>query len=265
MADDEAQQGTRTCPVCDEAVSAQATVCHSCNTDLSLFAEEELDAPPQDAEALKNHLMANGNGHLTDLLKVADDETETPATEPAGQIEEAFECPECNGAVPSDANACPHCGVEFELEEVFECPMCSAMIDVTVDKCPSCGAEFENSGGPAVEEPADISSQIVEAAEPISAEASPEAITAPDLPEPDASVEPDKPAEPVSFADRLKQVKDTPSTDPAPKPAEPKKELSFAERMKAMKEGTLEEPEKTPEPAVEVKPTTPSPEPVIEK
>ncbi|MCK5310321.1 MAG: hypothetical protein KAJ64_06705, partial [Thermoplasmata archaeon] len=74
MAEGEAQQGTRTCPVCDEAVSAQAMVCPSCNTDLSLFAAEELDAAPQDAEDLKSHLMADGNGHLTDLLKVADDE-----------------------------------------------------------------------------------------------------------------------------------------------------------------------------------------------
>ncbi|MCK5310179.1 MAG: hypothetical protein KAJ64_05980, partial [Thermoplasmata archaeon] len=194
------------------------------------------------------------------LLKVADDEV----MEPAGPVEEAFECPECSGAVPADANACPHCGVEFEMEEVFECPMCKAMIDVTVDKCPSCGAEFEaeeepTPAEPAVEVPADISSQIVETSEP-PVETSPE---------PEVPPTPEIPAEPVSFADRLKQVKDSPSPEPAPKPEEPKKELSFAERMKAMKEGTLEEPEKASEPApktTEVKPaptpaTTPAPTP----
>jgi len=177
-----------------------------------------------DAEALKSQLMAEDNGHLTDLLKAADGDIVPPAAEPE-LMEEAFECPECNGDVPSDANACPHCGVEFEMEEVFECPMCKSMIDVTVDKCPSCGAEFEEGGGEP--EPADISSQIVEQTEP-------------ELEKP-IEPEPETPAEPVSFAERLKQVKEDPAA-PAPKQAEPPKELSFAERMKAMKNGTLEEP-----------------------
>ncbi len=246
MADDGAQQGTRTCPVCDEAVSAQAMVCPSCNTDLSLFAAEELDAAPQDAEALKDHLMANGNGHLTDLLKAADGEVS--ASEPEGSYEDAFECPECGGAVPADAAACPGCGVEFEMEEVFECPMCKAMIDVTVNKCPSCGAEFETE---TEETPADISSQIIEEAEPLV-----------EKPPVEVPPEPEQPAEPVSFADRLKQVKDVPTPEPAPKPAEPAKELSFAERMKAMKEGTLEEPSKAPEPEPVAEKPAPAPVPV---
>ena len=186
LADDGVQQSKRTCPVCDEEVSAQATVCPSCNTDLSLFAAEEMEMAPEDAEALKNQIMAEDNGHMSDLMKAADEDII-----PSEAVEDAFECPECNGDVPSDANTCPHCGVEFEMEEVFECPMCKSMIDVTVDKCPSCGAEFED-----------------ESAEP----------------EP----EPEKPAEPVSFADRLKQVKDDPNAAPVPKPIEPPKELSFA-------------------------------------
>lgn len=169
---------------------------------------------PEDAEALKSQIMADDNGHLSDLMKAADEDI---------MPSETFECPECNGAVPSDANACPHCGVEFEMEEVFECPMCKSMIDVTVDKCPSCGAEFEEDS--AEPEAADTSSQIVE--EPV--------------PEPEP-----EPEEPVSFADRLKQVKDDPDAAPAPKPAEPPKELSFAERMKAMKNDNLEAPESEP-------------------
>ena len=113
-----------------------------------------METTPEDAEALKSQIMAEDNGHISDLMKAANGEL-LPEEEM-----EAFECPECNGAVPSDANACPNCGVEFEMEEVFECPMCKSMIDVTVDKCPSCGAEFED--GVAEPESVDTSSQIVE-------------------------------------------------------------------------------------------------------
>ena len=208
MAESGARQGKRTCPVCDETVSAQVTICPSCNTDLSLFVAEEMNMAPEDAETLKTQIMAEDNVHLSNLLKVVGGEIM-----PAEAMEDAFECPDCNRVVPADAKTCPYCNVEFEIEEVFECPMCSTMIDVTVDKCPSCGAEFEEESTES--EPIDMSSQIIEEAEP------------------------EKQAEPVSFADRLRHVKDDPTTAPVPEPVKPPKELSFAERMKAMKDGTL--------------------------
>ena len=102
MAEDGVQQTKRTCPVCDEEVSAQATVCPSCNTDLSLFAAEEMESAPKDAEALKSQILAGHNGHLSELLKAADGKSPEPETV------DTFECPECNGAVPADANTCPH-------------------------------------------------------------------------------------------------------------------------------------------------------------
>ena len=71
MADDGVQQSKRTCPVCDEVVSAQATVCPSCNTDLSLFAAEEMETTPEDAEALKSQIMADDNDRYAFIAQSA--------------------------------------------------------------------------------------------------------------------------------------------------------------------------------------------------
>lgn len=118
--------------------------------------------------------------------------------------DDAFDCPECGKKVPYDANSCPHCGVEFEIEEVFECPMCNELIDMSTTKCPKCGAEFAEEGE---DVPAEIPG----------------------------------PAEPMSFADRMKQMKDQPVDAPtAPRPKAPDqkidKPMSFADRMRALKD-----------------------------
>lgn len=118
------------------------------------------------------------------------------------ESEDFFDCPECGTRIPYDALSCPKCGVEFEVEEVFECPMCKEIIDLSTTKCPKCGAEF------AEEEAGD--------------KAAPS-------------------AEPLSFANRMKQMKEQPAVKkpaPATRPAEPKleKPMSFADRMRALKD-----------------------------
>ncbi len=229
---------TRTCPVCDEKVSMDTKMCPSCSTDLSLFSAEESVTDDIDSEELKMSLMSDGNGHLTDLLKAAEDDVTGPSPKPVEIIyEDSAECPECRKSIPADAMACPHCGVQFEMEEVFECPMCKALLEVTVTKCPSCGTEFED------EPVKDASPPPVEAPKPV--------------PEPKPEPVPEKKAEPLSFAERLKQVKEEPGPAPAAAPG-PKKELSFAERMKAMKEGKQPEVQQ-PQPTSPVQPPAEEP------
>jgi len=222
--------------VCDESVSIDTKVCPSCSTDLTLFSAE--DGAPGDgmnADELKLSLMSEDNGHMTDLIKAAEDETPLqPKPQPVDLVyDDSVECPECGKPIPADAEKCPHCGVQFEVEEVFECPMCGSLLGLTVTKCPSCGAEFEEAA-PETPEPS-----------PPVIEKKPEPVPEPRL-------------GPVSFVDRLKQVKDEPVT----KDASPQiqKELTFAERMKAMKEGKA--PEEQPQPApVQVRQATPAPAP----
>lgn len=190
--------------------------------------------------------MSSENGHLNELLQAANDEPlSPPKTQPVELVyDESVECPSCNKLISADATSCPFCGVEFQVEEVFECPMCKALVDIKVNKCPSCGTEFEEE---APEEPA--SEPELKPAPPVQKPAD-SVVKTPPLPEPKL--------EPVSFVDRLKQIKDEPATTPVKQ--EPKKELSFAERMKAMKNEKLPEEEspKAPTPAP-AKVTVPEP------
>ena len=206
-------------------------MCPSCSTDLSLFSADDSGAMLGDPEELKKTLLSSGNGHLSDLLHAAEDHPLPPQTSPAQVVyDESVECPACNKPIPADAAKCPHCGVEFEVEEVFECPMCRTLIDINVNKCPSCNAEFETEAAPPETQPAP------QPIEPVRAEPPP--------PEPKKA--------PLSFAERLKQVKDEPSAPKPSAPPEPRKEMTFAERMKAMKdEKSMGEakPPAAPEPA----------------
>jgi len=236
LADEDLVKKNKTCPVCDETVSHDAKVCPSCSTDLSLFSAEESGAEISDPEELKRSLMSTENGHVAELLHAAEDSS-PPVQNKTADIAyaEVAECPACNKEIPADAVKCPHCGVEFEVEEVFECPMCKALVDINVNKCPSCGTEFADEAEPAPAAP----------------------VQAP-LPQPA------KPAEPASFVDRLKLMKDEPAQKPA-EPAPPKKELSFAERMKMMKaEKPAEDgakPAATAPPAAAPKPQVQAPAP----
>jgi hypothetical protein len=215
-----------------------AKMCPSCSTDLSLFSAEESTADV-DADELNLSLMSDGNGHLSELLKAAEDDGGVPSPKPVEIIyDDSVECPECLKSIPADAMACPHCGVQFEMEEVFECPMCKSLLEITVTKCPSCGTEFAD--------------ETVDEAPPAPVEAP--------KPEPKPEPIPEKKSEPMSFAERLKQVKEEPG--PAPAAPGPKKELSFAERMKAMKEGKQpdeQQPQPIPSPQTQPKPAQATP------
>ncbi|MDO9536773.1 MAG: zinc ribbon domain-containing protein [Thermoplasmata archaeon] len=228
----------RTCPVCDETVSMDVKICPSCSTDLSLFSAEDAMAADVNAEELKKTILSDGNGHLTDLLKAAEDDSPSPPQPADLAYDDSIECPSCGKSIAEDAAKCPHCGVEFEVEEVFECPMCSTLIDINVNKCPSCGTEFE------VEEPEPESPEQVQPVAPAPVEVPKEAPK----------------QEPASFIDRLKKIKEEPTSEP--KPAESKKELSFAERMKAMKDEKSDDgasPDAQAPSAVKPKPTSETP------
>lgn len=59
-----------------------------------------------------------------------------------------FMCPECESRIPSEEDACPVCGVEFEPSSarddyVYACPRCGAHVASDALRCP-CGAWFED-------------------------------------------------------------------------------------------------------------------------
>ncbi len=76
---------------------------------------------------------------------------------------EDMQCPVCSNTIPSEAEACPHCGTEFEWYDDLEetgllCPDCSTPILVGQSSCSNCGVEFvfeEDVEEPEVEEVAD--------------------------------------------------------------------------------------------------------------
>jgi RNA polymerase subunit RPABC4/transcription elongation factor Spt4 len=244
LTDGTAKQKKRTCPVCDEQVSVDTKVCPSCSTDLSLFSADDSNVDIVDAEELKKTLMSADNDHMSELLQAANNELPPPTkTQPVELVyDESVDCPSCGKSISAVAESCPLCGVKFQVEEVFECPMCKALVDINVNKCPGCGTEFEEES----------SQEIVPEPEPVQKTAAP--AQKPVEPVRKAPPQPEPKLEPVSFVDRLKQIKDEPASPPV-KP-EPKKELSFAERMKAMKN---EKPPEEETPQVPV--TTPAPAP----
>jgi hypothetical protein len=220
--------GKRQCPVCDEDVSMDATVCPSCSTDLTLFTPEEASELPTDAEELKSSILSEGDGHMSDLLKVADEDVLPSTTD----SEEVFECPECGTQLPMDATSCVKCGVEFEVEEVFECPLCKTLIDINVEKCPSCNAEFAEESEGEKEEPAKPQSftEKVKEGPPTSEPAKP--LSFAERMKDKTSESPPTVSEekPKSFADRIKD-----KTSEQPETVTPEKPASFADRMKTLK------------------------------
>ncbi len=241
----EAETSGRICPVCDESVPLDSKSCPSCKTDLTLFqVDGERVEIGEDVE-----MVGQIDGHMGDLMKAANGDPY--ATQAPQATAEMFECPECNKLIPEDAAACPNCGVEFADGDVFECPLCKTLVDINTDVCPSCGAEFGEDE--------------VEGTDEVATEPIPEPVTEP-IPEPE-------PAKELSFAERMKAMKEGGSSEPAavadpvvakePEPA-PAKELSFAERMKAMKEGKAPDITHTPEP-VKAPVEEPKAEPVVEE
>lgn len=212
----------RTCPVCDEVVPVDSKRCPHCSTDLSLFQVNG----EQIEEAGDIASMDDRNGHVGELLKAVNgDVFESTGSEAGvGEDDTAFQCPECNALVPGDANTCPNCGVEFAEGDVFECPLCKTLVDINTDVCPNCNAEFADPGE-------DVSDAGVDGEDGVAVESTPPG-----------------PKEPMSFAERMKAMKEEqavskparPELAPSPTPAteeQEKKELSFAERMKLLKEG----------------------------
>ncbi|MEM2892255.1 MAG: hypothetical protein QXJ32_07130 [Thermoplasmata archaeon] len=155
---------------------------------------------------------------------------EAPATakaEPAAEVSEFFECPECGAHVAISASSCPKCGVLFAEEgtEMFQCPNCNTLVSVDAKSCPGCGALF---------------------VEPEEAEA----IAAPPVEE--------KPSEPA-----VPEAKAPPKPAPPAPAAKPKEEAEEKER-KGLFGGLFrkgkKEPEAKPEPPVKA-PPVPSPPP----
>ncbi len=245
---DPAPESSRTCPVCDESVPADSGRCPHCSTDLTLFA---LDGTAGEADT-PDLAEVEGDAHVGELLKAADGDLFED--EPAEEIED-FQCPECNAIVPGDANSCPNCGVEFAEGEVFECPLCKTLVDIDTDKCPNCGAEFVDDEETAEEEPA-AGGTTTDGGAAAGGPATDGGAA--------AAVEPE-PAKELSFADRMKAMKEkgeAPDVEKEPaevKPdAPPQKEMSFAERMKAMKEGkTIPKLDAQPKPAAKPAETKP--------
>lgn len=119
-------------------------------------------------------------------------------------------------------------------------------MDIHVNKCPSCGAEFEE----------DTSAPLPETPPP--------EVKEPPKPEPKPAPLPEPKAGPVSFADRLKQIKDEPSSTP-PAASEPKKEMTFAERMKAMKNEPTPVETPKPSPPSPARQEAPAPKPAVQE
>jgi len=160
----------RVCPVCDSAIDADAHVCPSCQTDLTLFdlpggSHEPVDVPMKDGRSIDEILasiMDDKDDHhdIFETLKSVARETPeydgvvaaaepTPASTTARELGEQFLCPVCETLVADDATVCPGCGAEFSEGEAteYECPVCKASVPADAGQCPSCGVRFAEDSG----------------------------------------------------------------------------------------------------------------------
>ena len=164
-------KGTKVCPVCDSRIDADARVCPSCQTDLTLFdlgseSQKPADGPVKDGRSIDEILasiMGGQEGHpaIFETLKNVARETpesdevlaepkSTPATETAKDLGERFLCPVCETLVAEGATVCPGCGAEFAegVATEYECSVCGGSVPADADRCPSCGARFTEEGKP---------------------------------------------------------------------------------------------------------------------
>ena len=123
------------CPSCSHEVSAADDVCPYCGYIFSLGI-----------------YLGSGTGYLTYGVPITD-----------GLPGYSAYCPNCNHAVPHDAEVCPYCGYVFEDSAYLDssgyrtygvpitdgsdysafCPNCNHAVDEDTDVCPYCGYVFE--------------------------------------------------------------------------------------------------------------------------
>ena len=150
--------------MCDSSIDADARVCPSCQTDLTLFdlkggSHESSEVAVKDGRSIDEILadiMEGKEDHqeiIETLKNVARETPEAdgsvaakpvPASTTARELGEQFLCPVCETLVAADATVCPGCGAEFSEGQTteYECPVCSASVPADADQCPSCGARF---------------------------------------------------------------------------------------------------------------------------
>src|SRR5256712_8292724 len=160
---------TKVCRVCDTPIDANARVCPSCQTDLTLFdiggGLDPTDTPVKDGRNIDEILasiMEGKEDHREIFETLKNVARETPdsdevvveseshaAAEPAKDLGEQFLCPVCETLVSADATVCPGCGAEFSegAATEYECPVCKAAVPADADQCPSCGVRFAEEPG----------------------------------------------------------------------------------------------------------------------
>jgi len=154
-------------------------VCHSCQTDLTLFdlaggPHESGEVPVEDGRSIDEILASIMDGkedhrEIFETLKsVARDapgsdgfaaaSQPTSASTTARELGEQFLCPVCETLVAASATVCPGCGAEFSEGEAteYECPVCKSSVPADAGVCPNCGVRFANDSGAAKASPSQI-------------------------------------------------------------------------------------------------------------
>ena len=260
--------GEKLCPICDSPLQPGSKKCGFCGTDLTIFdievepAKKAPTPPPTPSrERIESRVEeilsrpSRPSPGIRDVSRVPAP-TPRPAPQPAPEVQpepvkepeptpvieapapvtpavETFECPECGTKVEVTSSSCPKCGVLFAEEgaDMFQCPACNTLVNVDAKSCPGCGAVFVESEAEAQAEPVSVEAEPkqVEAPEPVQAQI--EAPVAKVEEEPEEESVPEAEKEEVAGKKGLlgglfkrKKREEEPEKKPAPRP-EPKKQV----------------------------------------